>query len=127
MTRTQLINRLASQFPELTLADAALSVKAILEAISTVLVRGERAEIRDFGTFSVNRRPPRRGRNPKTGAMVQVPAKAVPHFKPGNELRARVNVQVSPAQTTRTSGNIFTDLRFAPEDESALKAIRIAE
>jgi integration host factor subunit beta len=118
MTRSQLIIRLASRFPGLMVPDASLSVNAILEAISTVLMQGERAEIRGFGTFSVNRRPPRRGRNPKTGAMVQVPAKAVPHFKPGNELRDRVNVQVSSAHIPKASDNIFTDLEFAPEEAS---------
>lgn len=91
MTRSELINRLASRFPQLTIADTEASVHVILGAISAALVSRNRAEIRGFGSFSLNERPARVGRNPKTGARVDVPAKQSPHFKPGLELRNRVD------------------------------------
>lgn len=91
MTKSELISRLASQLPHLKLADAYLSVDLILQAIGDRLATGGRVEIRGFGSFSVNVRPPRTGRNPKTGQRVEVPSKAVPHFKAGVELRERVN------------------------------------
>ena len=92
MTRSELISRLAahSQFAQLTATDAELSVKAILDALSEALARGDRIEVRGFGSFALNYRPPRQGRNPKTGETVLVPAKKVPHFTPGKELRERV-------------------------------------
>lgn len=96
MTRSELISRLASRFPQLTQQDANDSVIAILEAISEKLAAGGRVEIRGFGSFSVHGRPPRVGRNPKTGEKVLVPAKYVPHFKPGVEMRERVNLPVEP-------------------------------
>ena len=90
MTRSELIIRLAAHFPQLTTKDAELSVKAILEGMSEALAKGNRIEIRGFGSFALNYRPPRNGRNPKTGETVPVPAKKVPHFTPGKELRERV-------------------------------------
>jgi integration host factor subunit beta len=66
-------------------------VKVILDALTDALARGDRIEIRGFGSFTLNYRPPRLGRNPKSGEKVQVPAKYVPHFKPGKELRERVD------------------------------------
>jgi len=93
MTRSELIARLASRFEQLTPADADLSVKTILEAIGDRLAEGGRVEIRGFGTFNLNRRPPRRGRNPKTGETVMVQEKHVPHFKAGKEMRDNVNIQ----------------------------------
>ncbi len=92
MTRSELIARLAahSNFAQLTAKDAELSVKAILEGMSEALAKGTRIEIRGFGSFTLNYRPPRNGRNPMTGETVLVPAKRVPHFTPGKELRARV-------------------------------------
>ncbi len=91
MTKSELIARLAERFPQLVAKDADLSVKMILDAMSDVLARGDRIEIRGFGSFSLNYRPPRIGRNPKTGEKVEVPAKYVPHFKAGKELRERVD------------------------------------
>ncbi|MEN9887543.1 MAG: hypothetical protein RL758_2121, partial [Pseudomonadota bacterium] len=67
------------------------AVKAILEAMSDALVKGQRIEIRGFGSFSVNRRPPRTGRNPRSGESVNIPEKRVPHFKPGKALRQSVD------------------------------------
>jgi len=90
MTRSELIIRLAPHFPQLTTKDAELAVKAILEGMSEALAKGDRIEIRGFGSFSLNYRPPRIGRNPMTGETVLVPAKKVPHFTPGKELRERV-------------------------------------
>jgi len=91
MTKSELIARLAERFPQLVEKDADLSVKVILDAMSDVLARGDRIEIRGFGSFSLNYRPQRIGRNPKTGEKVEVPAKYVPHFKAGKELRERVD------------------------------------
>lgn len=92
MTRADLIDRLSELHPQLQLKDAESAVKVILEAMSDTLARGGRIEIRGFGSFGLNHRPPRNGRNPKTGAKVKVPAKYVPHFKAGKELRERVCV-----------------------------------
>jgi len=90
MIRSELINRLAAHFPQFTTKDTELAVKAILEALSNTLVKGDRIEIRGFGSFGLNYRPPRTGRNPKTGEAVPVPAKSVPHFQAGKELRIKV-------------------------------------
>lgn len=91
MTKSELIARLAQRFPQLVAKDADLSVKMILDAMSEALTKGDRIEIRGFGSFSLNYRPPRIGRNPKSGVKVEVPAKYVPHFKAGKELRERVD------------------------------------
>jgi integration host factor subunit beta len=91
MTKSELIARLAERHPHLVAADAELAVKTIIDAMVSSLVEGERIEIRGFGSFSLNFRPPRLGRNPKTGDKVQVAGKYVPHFKAGKELRDRVD------------------------------------
>ncbi len=91
MTKSELIARLAERFPQLVAKDADFAVKMILDAMSEALVRGDRIEIRGFGSFALNYRPPRIGRNPKSGDKVNVPAKWVPHFKAGKELRERVD------------------------------------
>jgi integration host factor subunit beta len=90
MIRSDLIAKLAELHPQLLARDAELAVKVILDALSATLSRGGRVEIRGFGSFGLNYRPPRQGRNPKTGDKVKVPAKYVPHFKAGKELRERV-------------------------------------
>ena len=94
MTKSELIARLAQRFPQLVAKDADLAVKMILDALSETLAKGDRIEIRGFGSFSLNYRPPRVGRNPKSGVKVEVPAKYVPHFKAGKELRERVDLDV---------------------------------
>ncbi|TCJ11735.1 integration host factor subunit beta [Parasulfuritortus cantonensis] len=91
MTKSELINRLAERNQHLGAADAELAVKTILDAMMQSLVEGKRIEIRGFGSFSLNYRPPRVGRNPKTGEKVTVAGKYVPHFKAGKELRDRVD------------------------------------
>ena len=91
MTRSDLILKLAERFPQLLGKDAELAVKVILDSMATTLSSGDRIEIRGFGSFALNYRPPRMGRNPKSGDKVQVPAKYVPHFKAGKELRERVD------------------------------------
>ncbi|WP_422649005.1 Integration host factor subunit beta [Cupriavidus sp. H18C1] len=91
MTKSELVEKLAARFPQLLLRDADISVKTILDAMSDALADGHRIEIRGFGSFGLNRRPPRVGRNPKSGERVLVPEKRVPHFKAGKELRERVD------------------------------------
>ncbi len=95
MTRSDLIAKLAERYTQLQSKDAELAVKVILDSMSAVLSRGGRIEIRGFGSFALNYRPPRLGRNPKSGDKVQVPAKYVPHFKAGKELRERVDFPAS--------------------------------
>ncbi|MEE8342500.1 MAG: integration host factor subunit beta [Gammaproteobacteria bacterium] len=91
MTKSELIEILASKNNHLNTKDLELAVKSLLEQMSQALASGERIEIRGFGSFSLHYRPPRIGRNPKTGDAVALSAKYVPHFKPGKELRERVN------------------------------------
>ena len=69
-----------------------MAVRTLLEQMSEALSRGDRIEVRGFGSFCLHYRPPRTGRNPKTGTAVELPGKHVPHFKPGKELRERVNL-----------------------------------
>ena len=94
MTKSELIARLAERYPQLVAKDADFTVKTILDAMADALASGQRIEIRGFGSFALNCRPPRIGRNPKSGDKVMVPEKRVPHFKPGKELRERVDAMV---------------------------------
>ena len=91
MTKSELIELIASRQTQLSAKDVELAVKTVLEHMSQTLSSGERIEIRGFGSFSLHYREPRKGRNPKTGDAVQLTGKYVPHFKPGKELRERVN------------------------------------
>ena len=91
MTKSELIARLAERNPRLVARDADEAVNTMLDAMTDALASGQRIEIRGFGSFALNYRPPRVGRNPKSGDRVQVPAKHVPHFKAGKELRERVD------------------------------------
>lgn len=93
MTRSELIASLSQRFPQLVLKDAELSVAEILGALGNAISRGGRVEIRGFGSFSLNYRSPRLGRNPRTGEPVNIPEKWTPHFKPGKELRELVNAE----------------------------------
>ncbi len=91
MTKSELIDVIAKEQSHLAYRDVELAVKCILEQMSQALASGDRIEIRGFGSFSLHYRPPRQGRNPKTGTTVALAGKYVPHFKPGKELRERVN------------------------------------
>ncbi len=91
MTKSELIDVIAKKQNMLAYRDVELAVKCILEQMSQALASGERVEVRGFGSFSLHYRPPRQGRNPKTGVSVALAGKHVPHFKPGKELRERVN------------------------------------
>ena len=92
VTKSELIELLTNKFHNLPQSEVELSVKSLLEQMSNALSMGERIEIRGFGSFSLHYRPPRVGRNPKTGDSVELNSKYVPHFKPGKELRDRVNL-----------------------------------
>ena len=91
MTRSDLVEALAERFGQLTHRDAEFAVKALLEAMSEALARGHRIELRGFGSFTISHRPPRMGRNPRSGEQVAIPEKRVPHFKPGTALREEVD------------------------------------
>ena len=98
MTKSELIELLTQRQAHLKGEDVDLAVKAMLEMMGGALAAGDRIEVRGFGSFSLHFRPPRTGRNPKTGDAVALPGKHVPHFKPGKELRERVSdVQPMPA------------------------------
>ena len=90
MTKSELIEILTQRQAHLKADDVDLAVKSLLEMMATSVAHGDRIEIRGFGSFSLHFRPPRTGRNPKTGDAVALPGKYVPHFKPGKELRERV-------------------------------------
>jgi len=91
VTKSELIESLSGQLSHLAVKDVELAVKCVIEQMSQTLSTGERIEIRGFGSFSLHHRAPRMGRNPKTGDAVSLTAKHVPHFKPGKELRDRVD------------------------------------
>ncbi len=91
MTKSEIIDKIACKQNHLPYGDIEACVKALLEQMSEALAAGGRIEIRGFGSFSVRTQSPRVGRNPRTGETVSVPAKLTPHFKPGKELRERVN------------------------------------
>jgi integration host factor subunit beta len=98
MTRSDLVAMLAERFSQLTHRDAEFAVKTMLDAMGDALARGHRIEIRGFGSFQVNHRPPRQGRNPRSGEKVVIPEKRVPHFKPGKALREEVDLQADEAR-----------------------------
>jgi integration host factor subunit beta len=91
MTKSELIERLCAEQTHLSAKEIEDAVKDIIEHMATSLEQGDRIEIRGFGSFSLHYREPRTGRNPKTGEKVELDVKYVPHFKPGKELRERVN------------------------------------
>tara|TARA_B100001939_G_C16747510_1_gene532483 strand:- start:447 stop:755 length:309 start_codon:yes stop_codon:yes gene_type:complete len=99
MTKSKLIEILLQEQPHLKLEDVELAVKTILDLMSQSLADGERIEIRGFGSFCLHYRPPRIGRNPKSGEPVTLSEKYVPHFKPGKQLRERVNNQINKLDT----------------------------
>ncbi len=91
MTKSELIEVIAKEQSHLAYRDVELAIKCMIEQMSQALASGDRIEIRGFGSFTLHYRPPRMGRNPKTGEAVALAGKHVPHFKPGKELRERVN------------------------------------
>ena len=106
MTKSELIELIAAKQSHLPAKDVELAVKQVLEIMSDALAQGQRIEIRGFGSFSLHFRPPRQGRNPKTGETVALAGKYVPHFKPGKDLRERVNEpddDQSPPAASRAS------------------------
>ena len=100
MTKSELIETLALKQTHLMQKDVELAVRLILDHVSNALEREERVEIRGFGSFALHHRPARIGRNPKTGEAVEIPSKRVPHFKPGKEMRERVNAALQHAADT---------------------------
>lgn len=96
MTKSELILALAGRQTHLAQPDVELAVKSVIDQMADSLASGERIEVRGFGSFSLHFRPPRMGRNPKTGDVVALSGKYVPHFKPGKELRERVNKSAQP-------------------------------
>lgn len=107
MTKSELIEILARKQSHLPTKDVELAVKSLLEQMSNALADGRRIEIRGFGSFSLHFRPPRMGRNPKTGEAVALSGKYVPHFKPGKDLRERVNddLDIPIVEVPRHAGN----------------------
>lgn len=100
MTKSELIEIISARQNQLSAKDVELAVKTLLEQMSETLATGERIEIRGFGSFSLHYRAPRIGRNPKTGESVGLSGKYVPHFKPGKELRDRVNQSIGGGTLT---------------------------
>lgn len=94
MTKSELIERIAARQDQLSPKDVEMAVKMIMEEMARALINNRRIEIRGFGSFCLHYRAPRMGRNPKTGTAVELPGKWVPHFKPGKELRERVNASL---------------------------------
>ncbi|KGJ93384.1 integration host factor subunit beta [Thalassotalea sp. ND16A] len=95
MTKSELIEKLIDKLDHLSAKDVENAIKEILEMMADTLEKGDRIEIRGFGSFSLHYRAPRVGRNPKTGESVDLTGKYVPHFKPGKELRERVNLSLA--------------------------------
>lgn len=115
MTKSELIARLVERLTErnsqLIHKDAELAVKTILDAMATSLSQGKRIEIRGFGSFDLSYRPPRVGRNPKSGRSVSVPEKYVPHFKAGKELRERVDLSIAFTPPPKPAVSITKSVR----------------
>jgi len=96
ITRSELVELLSEQFPQLLPKDVELAVKTLLDTMTQALTAGKRIEVRGVGSFVLHHRPARVGRNPKSGEQVMIPEKKVPHFKPGKELRERVDYKANP-------------------------------
>ena len=91
MIRSELLSALARENPELRAEDVELALDTFFGEVAERLANGGRVELRGFGAFSTREREARKGRNPRTGETVSVPGKKVPYFKPGKEMRARLN------------------------------------
>lgn len=103
LTKSELIERMAARQSQLSPRDVELAVKTIIDEMGNALADGGRIEVRGFGSFSLHFRAPRVGRNPKTGESVELQGKYVPHFKPGKELRERVNQSMGDAPAAAIS------------------------
>jgi len=108
MTKSELIEKIAAVQTQLSAKDVELAVKTMLDHMAEALAEGERIEIRGFGSFSLHYRAPRLGRNPKTGEKVELAGKYVPHFKPGKELRERVNLSLEQEQEVQSASSSWT-------------------
>jgi integration host factor subunit beta len=108
MTKSELIEIISQKQKHLSYKDIEFAIKTMIEQMAQSLANGERIEIRGFGSFSLHFRPPRMGRNPKTGEPVPLAGKHVPHFKPGKELRERVNGGLQK-ERARQSPSAHTD------------------
>lgn len=106
LTKSELIDRITARQTQLSPKDVELAVKTLIEEMADTLANGGRIEIRGFGSFSLHFRAPRVGRNPKTGASVELHGKYVPHFKPGKELRERVNEAMKPREDGEKPGGL---------------------
>ena len=118
MTKSELIEVLAAKNSHLNHKDVELAVKSLIEQMSLSLSTGNRIEIRGFGSFSLHYRPPRMGRNPKTGEAVALAAKYVPHFKPGKELRERVNIYGNADQQPAENSPVSPEGEQSPSSGS---------
>ena len=118
MTKSELIERIAARQSQLSSRDVELAVKTVIEQMAHTLSTGERIEIRGFGSFSLHYRAPRVGRNPKTGESVGLAGKYVPHFKPGKELRERVNTSLA-TESSGSGSNPGTDGGDDPDAATA--------
>ncbi|MEE2984156.1 MAG: integration host factor subunit beta [Pseudomonadota bacterium] len=119
MTKSELIESLVWKQSQLGYRDVELAVKTMLEHMGQTLASGERIEIRGFGSFSLHYRPPRVGRNPKSGDAVSLSAKYVPHFKPGKELRERVNNGAVKAREIRPANDNDPDTESDQERDGS--------
>ncbi len=122
MTKSELIEIIAAKQNQLSAKDVELAVKTLIELMSETLASGERIEIRGFGSFSLHYRAPRIGRNPKTGESVGLAGKYVPHFKPGKELRDRVNQGLAREMELAADGSFEVSVA-APEPPASSSAL----
>lgn len=123
MDKLQFVKRIADMYPQLKAKEAEYTVKVILDALSGTLAKGGRIEIRGFGSFSLNRCPPKQKRNPKTGGRLKEPVKYMPHFKPAKDLRARASKdngagiaelsRPQPISPDRFNHEVANDVEFA--------------
>jgi integration host factor subunit beta len=123
VTKRDLIEEVAQQYPRFSRRDAEVIVNAVFDSMTDALAKGERIEIRGFGSFIIKQRPAREGRNPRTGTVVSVAAKKVPLFKVGKELRLRVDDQQSDAEGLVIEDDTEEDDTEAEEDSSMRREV----
>ena len=123
MTKRDLIEEVAQQYPRFSRRDAEVIVNAVFDSMTDALAKGERIEIRGFGSFIIKQRPAREGRNPRTGMVVSVAAKKVPLFKVGKELRLRVDDQQGDAEGLAVEDDTAEDETEAEEDSSMRREV----